>query len=443
MKTLRLWILVSVFTAFLSACSSNPAPNEELEALSNLLGIGGKKLVDPAQGNCPIDDFRIPGERARLHGSTGGIAVLNAGYPGIPTALTNPASTANYLKNTAALYGSPSRNVALVILDDFGPGIYKLGQDVYNLPALSFPTGDAVSRAIAIETRLEELQTLGKLSHGALVFNHVNTLLVAAGYTVADRSLSGDSVLFKNPTTGTYVFVKTVNTEGFGTSTFAPRLEAAFSTLRASGYSHIAINMSFAVVPCSVRTDFEANRAMFPTFESYAQKVAAINGVTLDTAFRTIRRPVANDRLYLTLQGGGQVPPLQGETRVYVAASGNYGLNYPMYPAAWPEVISVSSNDAGAGRSDFSNKSEIMLTGAWFRLTNPASLNGGFGNTPQVVYAGTSFSAPAASVFTAYDLAIATPHCGLQLTAPTYPDLAYGTWGNKRLQAATTLYCPR
>jgi hypothetical protein len=235
-----------------------------------------------------------------------------------------------------------------------------------------------------------------------------------------------------------------VNTEGFDTSLIAPRLESAFSQLRSLGYGSIAINVSFAIVPCSVRTNFEDNRATYPTFESYARRVAEINSVPLDTVFRTIRRPVANDPLYTVIQGGGQIPPLPGEIRVYVAAAGNYGLTYPMYPAAYPEVIGVSSKDVGGSRSDFSNKGEIMITGAWFRLTNPASLNGSFGNAPNVVYAGTSFSAPAVSVFTAYDLASAMPKCALQTAAPTYPDLAYGPpWLNKRLEPATIAYCGR
>jgi hypothetical protein len=440
MKTLSL-LLASLLVALLGACSS--APSEAgLESLNHLLGINGQKLIEPALGNCPIDEFRIPGERPRARGSAGGIAVLNATYPNAPTTLGYPTSTGNYVKSVAALYGTPSRNVALIVLDDFGSGVYRLDKSVYDLSTLSFPTGDAVSRAIAIEEALDELQTLGKLSHGALVFNHINALLVAGGYTVANATV--DSVSFKNPTNGTYVLVKAVNTEGFSTEVFAPRLETAFLELRNSGYSSIAINMSFAIVPCSVRSDFANNRASYPTFEKYAAEVARINGETLDTVFRTIRRPVANDQLYSVITGNNEFPPLPGETRVYVAASGNYGLNYPMFPAAWPEVISASSHDIGAGLSDFSNRGEVMITGAWFRLSNPAFLNGGFGSSPKVVYAGTSFAAPALSVFTAYDLASEIPMCALQTAAPTRPDLAYGPpWSNRRLQLATELYCGR
>ncbi len=436
------WILISLLAILLAACTSSDPVTDELESLNTLVGIGGKQLIVPSEGNCPIDEFRIPGERPRARGSAGGIAVLNAAYPNAPTTLDAPTDTGRHVKNVAALYGTPNRNVALIVLDDFGPGVYKLDKAVYELSLFSFPTGDTVSRAVAIEEKLDELQALGKLSHGALVFNHVNALLVAGGYTVA--GVTTDSVLFKNPISGRYVFVKAVNTQGFNTSLIAPRLETAFVELRNSAYSSISINMSFAIVPCSVRSNFAANRAAYPTFEDYAKKVAIINGETLDTVFRTIRRPVANDPLYSVIRGATQFPPLPGETRVYVAASGNYGLNYPMFPAAWPEVVSVSSHDIGAGFSDFSNRGEVMITGAWFKLSNPASLNGGFGPSPQVVYAGTSFAAPAIAVFTAYDLASTLPKCALQTAAPTRPDLAYGPpWLNRRLQQATALYCGR
>jgi hypothetical protein len=436
-------LFVSLLVALLSACSSNPEPEVGLESLNmHLLGLDGKALVDPTLGNCPVDEFRIPGERPRARGVAGGIGVLNASYPGAPTALGYPTGTGNYVKNVAALYGTSSRDVALIVLDDFGSGVYKLDKAVYDLSTLSFPTGDPLSRAIAIEEALNELQTLGKLSHGALVLNHINALLVAGGYTIANATV--DSVLFKNPVSGKYILVKAINTEGFNTSMFAPRLEAAFLELRSSGYSSMAINMSFAIVPCSVRNDFANNRASYPTLEKYAEEVASINGVALDTVFRTIRRPVSNDLLYAVIRGEAQVPPIPGETRVYVAAAGNYGLTYPMFPAAWPEVISVSSHDIGAGFSDFSNRGEVMITGAWFRLSNPALLNGGFGNSPKVVYAGTSFAAPAVSVFTAYDLASSVPECALQTAAPTRPDLAYGPpWLNRRLQPASELYCGR
>jgi hypothetical protein len=448
MKTLRPWLLVGLLIGLLTACSSDPAPEVRLENLATqLLGINGKNLIEPKLGNCPIDDLRVPGERPRANGSTGGIAVLNATYPSAPgtSTLTDPSSTATYVKSTAALYGTPSRNVALLVLDDFGAGVYRLGKEVYELQTLPFTTADAVSRAIEIEGKLNALQRLGKLSHGALVLNHSNALLVTGGYSVAARSTAGDTILFKNPSTGSYVYVKAVNTEGFDTSRIAPKLEAALREVRILGYKSVAINMSFAIVPCSVRNDFAANRASYPTFESYARRVAIINSVPLDTVFRTIRQPVTPDPLYTLIQA--QQPA--GETRVYVAASGNYGLVYPMYPAAWPEVISVSSNDAkpkdnsGAGPSTFSNKGDIMITGAWFRLTNPAALNGSFGDAPNVAYAGTSFAAPAISVFTAYDLANAAPRCALQRLRPTLPDLSYGLWANTRLQAATTLYCPR
>jgi hypothetical protein len=111
-----------------------------------------------------------------------------------------------------------------------------------------------------------------------------------------------------------------------------------------------------------------------------------------------------------------------------------------MYPAAWPEAISVSSHDVGSGLSSFSNRGEIMITGAWFRLTNPAGIHGGYTPAPDVVYAGTSFAAPAVTVFTAYELAHDIPQCGLRQDQST-PDLGYGPpWRNLRLAIATKNY---
>ena len=172
----------------------------------------------------------------------------------------------------------------------------------------------------------------------------------------------------------------------------------------------IAVNMSFAVVPCSVLIDFDLSG--FPTFESYIAALLASNpGTTLAEIRRAIITPISPDPLYNLISG-----TLFQPSTVYIAAAGNYSLTFPMYPAAWPEVVSVSSHDVGSTTiSAFSNRGEVMITGGWFRLTNPAGINGPMTNAPRVVYQGTSFSAPAASVFTAIDLASSPPECALQV----------------------------
>ena len=76
---------------------------------------------------------------------------------------------------------------------------------------------------------------------------------------------------------------------------------------------------------------------------------------------------------------------------MHVAASGNFGNEYALYPAAWPTVVSVGSIDvdgAGydAGRSAFSNAAAVLAPG------NSFLLNARSGNT--VARGGTISIAP-------------------------------------------------
>jgi hypothetical protein len=437
MKISRVWLSVCAgLLLFLSACTTT-SPTADLESLATpLKGITTKVLIDPEQGNCSIDEFKMPGEGLRTRGATGGIAVVNEPYPNMPTALAYPTSTGRYVKNVAALYGKPVRPVGILIVDDFQSGVYTLGIGVVKLEFNSYTTKDPIARAIEIEAELDRLQAERQLSHGALVFNHTVALLVSAGYTTASFDYNTGLAIFVNPKSNHTIFVQLVDTEGFDTNIIAERTAKGLAGLRNLALTDIAVNMSFSIVPCSVRNDFAANRAGYPTFQGYATEIAAINGgIPIAQVYAAIRRPVnlTTDPLGLLIKSE------TSEGNIFVSAAGNYGLTYPMYPAAWKEVISVSSHDSGAGFSTFSNRGEIMITGAWFRLTNPAGINGGISDAPNVVYAGTSFAAPAITVFSAYDLASEVPQCGLQ-QGVSVPDLAYGQWRNIRLATAAKVY---
>jgi hypothetical protein len=103
----------------------------------------------------------------------------------------------------------------------------------------------------------------------------------------------------------------------------------------------------------------------------------------------------------------------------YVASSGNFGLDYPLYPAAWAIVAAVGSQDAvmpsgfGTLRSGFANSGQVIAPGALYELSRTA------GGDRAVAFAGTSFSAPAVSLFTALDLMREGPVCG----TPTFSKL--------------------
>ena len=456
MKIRLLAILTSLLLALLTACTSTS--KEPLETLSSpLFGVSGTLLIQPDQGNCPIDDLDIPGEIPRASGATGGLAVLNAPYENQPSSLTYPTGTGQYVKNVAALYGVPARNTGILVVDDFQGGPFTLNQAVYDLQNESFPTNDPIARAEVLQARLDELQDAGQVAHGPFVFNHINALLVAAGYTRISMGEAVTGLAIFRHANGRRVYVQAVDIEDFDTSVIAQRVSQGLNALRGLPLSitNIAVNMSFAVVPCSVLFDFENSN--LPTFESYIDALLEANnpapGATLAQIRRAIITPISPDPLYNLISN-----TLFQPSTVYIASAGNYSLRFPMFPAAWPEVVSVSSHDVGSTTiSAFSNRGEVMITGGWFRLTNPAGINGPMTNAPRVVYQGTSFSAPAAAVFTAIDLASSPPRCALRVALPTRPDLAYaptifdGIWTrknvafaanfNKLLKAAVQLKC--
>jgi Subtilase family len=424
MKIRLLATLTGLLLTLLTACTSTS--NEPLEALANqLFGVSGTLLIPSDQGNCPIDELDIPGEIPRASGATGGLAVLTEPpYQGQPTAITNPSGTGQYVRDVAARYGTPARNTGILVVDDFQGGHYTLDQAVFDLPDTPLPTHDPLKRAAVLQAKLDELQALDKLPHGAFVFNHINALMIAAGYSriSANEKTSGLAVF--QHANKTKIYVKAVDIEDFDTEVIAARVIAGLNFLRQPriNVTNIAVNMSFAVVPCSVRDDFRANRANYPTFETYRDELLKRNGgTTLADIHRAIITPVSPDPLQGLISG-----TLFQPSTVYIASAGNYELPFPMYAAAWSPVISVSSHDFGTTKlSNFSNRGEIMITGAWFKLTNPAGINGKMRDEPQVVYQGTSFSAPAVSVFTAIDLASNSPRCGMKVALPNQPDLAY------------------
>src|SRR5690606_821315 len=93
---------------------------------------------------------------------------------------------------------------------------------------------------------------------------------------------------------------------------------------------------------------------------------------------------------------------------VHVASSGNFGNDYALYPAAWPTVVSVGSLDVdgrrySADRSSFSNAASVPAPGHAFPLADR------HGRT--VAYAGTSFSAPVVSLFSAIDQMLRGTQC--------------------------------
>ena len=99
-----------------------------------------------------------------------------------------------------------------------------------------------------------------------------------------------------------------------------------------------------------------------------------------------------------------------------MAASGNYRLPCSLFPGYWSEFIAASAQNMAATETpvrdpDYSNTGEVLMPGGYYRRAAYDPQNDTFMNYPNISIAGTSFAAPAPSVFTALDFTGATPRC--------------------------------
>lgn len=187
---------------------------------------------------------------------------------------------------------------------------------------------------------------------------------------------------------------------------------------------NVVINMSFALLPCRVFTDYENWNNSTPTvqetFEQYMKALFEKNkGIpeTKVTTYEGLVRDIINstdvwgDPLKGLIAGTSGCPfnNCSAKRHVYVASAGNYSLNQAMYPANWPGVVSVtgsSVDNPSVRATKYFNRAEVMHVAATLRL-NPD--RGCFllptSSCQPVYYIGTSFSAPTVSVYSALDLA--------------------------------------
>ena len=478
----------------------------EPTSLSDLRRLAAPNdFFDDVGPNCAVNEFNMPGQGLNALGS--GLNALGSGLNALGSVggmfLFGPGETsgapdirilqpgeAGALAAGVVLSdfeGTLVRNAAILVVDDFG-GVYDLA------PGLLSPANNLN------ENRLRRLIEGGGFSHGALVMRQTVQMVEAAGFAEdTSRPWSGSDFRVFSRSAGqgdVHLVVAAVDTAGLDTDVIPERIQNALNALRYYGFfdtglgiQQVAINMSFVIVPCSVLEDFDASS--LADFEAYREALGADNGVAED-----FRVQLTLTRLLMTPLGVnadpllGQIDSCQQEieggygndyygksggefddyydypsndwsfyvetpddeapfwdcferSTVYVASSGNFGLGYAMYPAAWREVLSVGSQDGvgtpaaarfSATKSSFSNDAEILAPGALYLLG--ASRTG----NRALAYAGTSFSAPVASLFTALDLMQDEPVCtGRQFSYLTYeddeantplPEAAANCWGS-------------
>lgn len=408
-------------------------------SIGGLTQLSGPGTLDEQAGNCATNELSLPGQGLQAVGAglqavgaVGGLFVADpADFAG------RTVTTHRLVQDLWQVVGEPYYHdrVAIILVDDFG-GDYELPEALLD--------GDTVT-----DDQLQAWAQSGELSHGALVLHHLLGMLSAMGFdngSDTTNHTTGEPIYIRWSDDGGKLVVQTVDTHGRDTSEFVSVLRASILDLvSADGheFSRFVVNMSFAVVPCAVAADLGASSV--ETFEEYVTALRVLNGIGLqyeDELTELLTAPLGADDdallAYLdcplpvkykdrcdgwTSKHGAAVDAI-----VHVAASGNLGHDFPLYPSAWPTVISATSLDVvGDGvytstRSSFANSGEVGAPGAFFELSS----------TPgQVVtYAGTSFSAPVITLFSALDL-ITAERCdpGDPGEKPmTAPNLAHGAY---------------
>lgn len=211
--------------------------------------------------------------------------------------------------------------------------------------------------------------------------------------------------------------------------------------------------MSFAIIPCEY----------IEAFADYgSQLMEAREAKSLNRYHGLFNRAVVfyDGTVFPAMSRHAQeaqdLDPLQtlfatlGNTVVPVAAAGNFGLDFPFWPDAWGQVISVSASEGegfypasswdpredtpllsaetgqGNASTRISNYGEVMI---------PGEYTSEFGEV-----SGTSFAAPRLSfVLATYLSEVGDAFCR---DDDGNPAMAYGDWENLTLDEAAEQYCP-
>ena len=360
--------------------------------------------------NCALPITSLSGQGYSVSGVTGGMTVEDPLSFMPPSASVDPREV---LLDAGALYD----NVAILVVDAFG-GSYRIPQSVFSASS---------------DADLEAYYASGTLTHGALVFNHINALLEGAltssGFS---PNRSGSDVVWTDGSKR----VAVVMVDALDYNAPKPTLDVArmlserMFKLLDDGYDTFVLNMSFAILPCAIAEGLATSGI---TFDQYVSSVQAAGNYYYEQIMTPVETLMHPDPLhYLLSQCAGsqaafgaksqfsqqtfapdiRLPedlrpvemrfesPCDGNTRLrvaYAGSSGNSRLPFPFYPAAWREVVSVSASQDGALATYSNYNADSVLQGGWFLLVNGGQLQGRV-TSSSVHYRGTSFSGPVQAV---------------------------------------------
>lgn len=419
---------------------ADPGDLQTYRTVSSASGSGaGTPETFPDLGACTANEFSLPGQGLQAVGA--GLQAVGAvgGLSYVPAAgLVEKTAFEIGKEHTAVLVKWPRENnrtidemsplirilgdvrdpVLILVVDDFGEGSHELPQGLLDG---SLPP-----------EQLQALAADGLLTHGALVLHHTLQNLTAMSYRTdshMEEYVNGetqepyyvfplapedrtDPFFVDNNVPPVPFIVQPVNTAGRSVDELGAYIRQSIQGLNQFAYDveRILINFSFVIMPCSITADFAASG--ISSFEDYAEAVAAVNGMSGD-AEQVVEASASGGSYGLTdflACPSGQPGQCSGGIFdrfthvVNVASAGNYGLDYPLFPAAEPGVIAVGSVPTltvghDTEKNDYSNSADILA---------PGSMILGDRNGDMVWrYDGTSFAAPNASTFLAGDLAVA------------------------------------
>ncbi len=357
-------------------------------ALNELKDLEGDELLKQSLGNC------TPYAQPQPYAFSG----TSAGFGASSTAISAYEHSLA-LNSQLAKLKNISENVAIIVVDDFAG-------------ASSNVEGFNISKDIIVDL-FDSNDSKTWPIHGDVVLNQINLLLAASDYQFIRYNLleiEGARAYWNHPN-GNNIAIEALDFNNAQSSSIAKRLEASISNLRLEGYKNIVVNMSFAIVPCSVWNDYVAHVEQYKSIEEYAQaiytknKAALAAKIDLDIYGQNVVLPELilklttainplQDPLYISLKNQKDV--------VFVASAGNFGNDFSTYPAAYPNVVSVTALDLASNKkANYANTGNVLLAGGDFILE---FMNDGISKT-NISYKGSSFATPELSYIAALNLA--------------------------------------
>jgi subtilisin family serine protease len=255
--------------------------------------------------------------------------------------------------------------------------------------------------------------------------------------------------LLSDANAGGVIDLVQVDIQGVTTDVAADLISNAIADHPADFY---VVNMSFVIIPCEYIAgfaDFESQAMDARTakdlnrFRGLFQRAVVFYD---NTVFPSMSNRAQNETDLDPLQS--LFTSLRGSV-IPVAAAGNFGLDFPFWPGAWGQVISVSASE-GTGYDapvSWDKRHDTPLLGAedlnpgrTTRISNygEVMMPGEYDSDSGMV-SGTSFAAPRLSVAMAvYVSEVGSSYCQ---QPDGDPALAYGDWDNLTLDQVINDYC--